>query len=182
MSTFNEMKFSVSSQEQSKQLQEVLFKIGYKWQGDFSQKVQLTDKKFIYAAKGGDLTWGMQPSFFADMEKKEVDTNKFITEHNEMIPHVHKDLIIAWANGAKIQQSCDGEWHDIENPRWTPFTQYRIKPEPVEMWKWCIVFADGHAMLINEYHATEESVKKCVTVAPVWVIKLEPTKKLIEVG
>lgn len=45
--------------------------------------------------------------------------------------HVHHDLIVAWAKGAKIQweYSRDG-WEDISNPGWDKTTNYRIKPEP----------------------------------------------------
>lgn len=49
---------------------------------------------------------------------------------------VHADLIIAWANGAKIQQYGyleDAEfsmgWVDQPWPAWNPFRKYRIKPE-----------------------------------------------------
>jgi hypothetical protein len=49
--------------------------------------------------------------------------------------HVHHDLIVAWAKGAKIQWRFDGEtrWNDcVGNPAWAKdtSTHYRIKPEP----------------------------------------------------
>ena len=45
-------------------------------------------------------------------------------------PHKHRDLIIAWANGAEIEwysviASC---WLYLKNPSWCETTQYRIKP------------------------------------------------------
>ena len=46
--------------------------------------------------------------------------------------HVHHDLIVAWAKGAKIQWCCciqDG-WEDTDTPEWHVFHNYRIKPEP----------------------------------------------------
>lgn len=47
-------------------------------------------------------------------------------------PHIHKDLIIAWANGAVIQRKddIDGAWKDCAVPVWNPDNEYRIKPEP----------------------------------------------------
>lgn len=50
-----------------------------------------------------------------------------------MKPHVHKDLIIAWANGAEIQSLNTGlsgrsEWVDLSEPSWNRRAQYRIKP------------------------------------------------------
>lgn len=52
-----------------------------------------------------------------------------------MKPHVHAELIKAWADGAEIQVSVDGHsaWHSYqnnENPSWKPEYHYRIKPEP----------------------------------------------------
>ena len=45
-------------------------------------------------------------------------------------PHKHKDLIIAWANGADIQYiECEGNWRDIVgDPLWARGLSYRIKP------------------------------------------------------
>lgn len=47
-------------------------------------------------------------------------------------PHKHKDLIIAWANGAEIEcySPTDNEWYGISNPDWYEHMLYRIKPEP----------------------------------------------------
>lgn len=45
--------------------------------------------------------------------------------------HKHKDLIIAWANGASIEfLNTFGEWQSILKPGWDEDTEYRIKPEP----------------------------------------------------
>ena len=49
-------------------------------------------------------------------------------------PHVHAELIKAWADGAEIQfQTLNGEWIDVidgESPSWFPSSCYRIKPQP----------------------------------------------------
>lgn len=51
-----------------------------------------------------------------------------------MTPHVHAELIKAWAGGAKIQWKRpalpEDVWQDVDDPRWMESTQYRIKPEP----------------------------------------------------
>ena len=48
-----------------------------------------------------------------------------------MKPHKHKDLIIAWANGAEIQlKNIKGNWVETSFPSWETFCEYRIKPEP----------------------------------------------------
>ena len=46
--------------------------------------------------------------------------------------HKHADLIIQWANGAKIQyyDAIMCRWADDKNPKWDEETKFRIKPEP----------------------------------------------------
>jgi len=43
-------------------------------------------------------------------------------------PHVHCELIKAWADGAEIQVKDNESWVDTTNPIWSPNNCYRIKP------------------------------------------------------
>jgi len=46
-------------------------------------------------------------------------------------PHVHAELIKAWADGAEIEAyQGSGSWSYVESPAWNIGTTYRIKPEP----------------------------------------------------
>ena len=45
-------------------------------------------------------------------------------------PHVHAELIKAWADGAEIESLTIHDWKDCFQPRWSPSCEYRIKPEP----------------------------------------------------
>jgi hypothetical protein len=47
-----------------------------------------------------------------------------------LVPHVHAELIKAWADGAKIQVRRYGEvaWFDTIDPTWDPSRFYRIAP------------------------------------------------------
>jgi hypothetical protein len=51
--------------------------------------------------------------------------------------HKHCEVIKAWADGAKIQfrQPTDN-WHDCINnrPEWKNDKEYRVKPEPKQLW------------------------------------------------
>ena len=48
-----------------------------------------------------------------------------------MKPHVHAELIKAWADGEQIEnRTVDGRWVDCSDPSWFADTEYRIKPEP----------------------------------------------------
>lgn len=42
-------------------------------------------------------------------------------------PHVHAELIKAWADGDEIQVYIDYEWQDNAQPSWSDKLQYRIK-------------------------------------------------------
>jgi hypothetical protein len=47
-----------------------------------------------------------------------------------MKPHKHKDLIIAWANGALIEYRQGNVWLPTDSPWWEEGVDYRIEPEP----------------------------------------------------
>lgn len=49
-------------------------------------------------------------------------------------PHVHADVIKAWAEGHTVQVCCNNfygsEWVDCHEPLFHSYQQYRVKPEP----------------------------------------------------
>lgn len=57
-----------------------------------------------------------------------------------MKSHKHRDLIIAWANGAQIQKLYARDdfetWDDEENPTWSSSATYRIKPREFKEGAW----------------------------------------------
>lgn len=46
-------------------------------------------------------------------------------------PHKHKDLIIAWANGAVIEGRVNSSfpWVVVNNPSWKIDVEYRVRPK-----------------------------------------------------
>lgn len=47
------------------------------------------------------------------------------------VPHVHAEVIKAWADGEKIQWSDDGNnWREAPVPSWAEQNYYRVKPKP----------------------------------------------------
>ena len=57
-------------------------------------------------------------------------------------PHVHAEVIKAWADGKAIEaRDWDHTWFDVLNPIWNPRQQYRVKPE--EVVDFTIVLSDG---------------------------------------
>ena len=84
-------------------------------------------------------------------------------------PHKHRDLIIAWANGEKIQYKVDYEWVDYEHPSWCNLAEYRIKPEVIrhrvalfedKKEKWTLTTNDERHELI---YSQNEYFKKWIT-------------------
>jgi hypothetical protein len=46
-----------------------------------------------------------------------------------MKPHKWAKEIIAWANGAEIEELIGSTWHQVYPPQWHRDSQYRIKPQ-----------------------------------------------------
>lgn len=65
-------------------------------------------------------------------------------------PHVHADLIKAWADGAEIERyDEDFEcWEDICTPMWHPKIKYRIKPKPLVLY--CGLVQDGSRIWLSQ--------------------------------
>lgn len=58
-----------------------------------------------------------------------------------MTPHKHKDLIIAWANGAVIQYKDTTVWRTVDHPSWSSLGEYRIKPKTLK-YRSCLLHYD----------------------------------------
>ena len=61
------------------------------------------------------------------------DRFELVTKKPKTTPHVHAEIIKAWADGAEIQFHNGGKlgtWEDTIKPIWNPQFKYRIKPEP----------------------------------------------------
>lgn len=55
-----------------------------------------------------------------------------------MADHIHKNEIIAWANGKTIEFWDEGFWYVDKSPSWHPKHHYRVQPEsttPVKEFK-----------------------------------------------
>ena len=46
------------------------------------------------------------------------------------VPHIHAEVIKAWAMGEEVQTYDCGAWVNIANPAWSTKHQYRVKPNP----------------------------------------------------
>ena len=52
----------------------------------------------------------------------------------EIKPHIHCDVIKAWADGEEIEvfDRFLEKWIDSDNPYWNPELEYRVKPKELE--------------------------------------------------
>ena len=98
-------------------------------------------------------------------------------------PHKHKDVIIAWANGAQIQfQSFlmkeNNEWEDIKKPSWVEDLQYRVKPEPKESVHTfrigVAVYDDGSFYTVTADNVAEETAIQSEPNFIGWISDWEP--------
>jgi hypothetical protein len=46
-------------------------------------------------------------------------------------PHIHAEVIKAWADGAEIEFLLGSEWYPYPAPGWSTSCGYRVKPEPI---------------------------------------------------
>ena len=78
-------------------------------------------------------------------------------------PHIHADVIKAWADGAEIQaRACTslalnkwGGWCDVEIPEWLPHQEYRVKPQPkpdVVKYLGCAYKGEKSGNLVDTYY------------------------------
>lgn len=75
--------------------------------------------------------------------------------------HIHCDMIVAWAHGAKIQYfdpSWD-EWVDDPKPDWFDMTQYRVKPKDiVKKWRWVYRDKNQKYNITDSYFSDKEAI------------------------
>lgn len=82
----------------------------------------------------------------------EIETEKENALQTEKQQHKHRELIIAWANGAAIECRNDVvDWFETENPSWCLDTEYRVKPE-TKPDQSRTMFVELHPRLDNAYN------------------------------
>lgn len=82
---------------------------------------------------------------------------------NAKKPHVHAEVIKAWADGAEIEWRCEDthNWTSTDKPSWNKYTQYRVKPQPVVKYHGIMQGTDGHEHMNHNtgYHAESSHVR-----------------------
>lgn len=186
MCKFKAMKFRIKNKAQFEELKTVLLQQGYEF--TISWKDNLGS---IFAEEDGQITWNPVHGGFNEYSNQEMDTAEFIKHYSKptLQRHKHYDVIVAAAEGKTIQQRSDtaSEWKTYEgrialqNLSWNLSYEYRIKPEPVEMWKFAYGLAGDKTATTVNYYPDEKAFRGSnVSLDLEWVVKLEPTRKLVE--
>ena len=93
MSEFKNMKFRVSSEESSKEIQNLLFEAGYKWPTACREVCNLT-KPFLYTDTDGYITYGVFEDCFLQSKYKEFKIERTL----HLVPKETKTFTIAGKN------------------------------------------------------------------------------------
>lgn len=99
--------------------------------------------------------------------------------NREKKPHVHAEVIKAWADGATVQARRKGsEWRTAVHPRWYTCIEYRVKPEPVVRWQWAVANTTGDALIRTRMYYTEAELD--AGWRPKMAIRIEESRKEFE--
>jgi len=89
--------------------------------------------------------------------------------------HKHRNAIIAWANGAKIDvKECpDGNWRQIDEPEWCEDREYRIRPKGTKKNGWINIYNHELGPSFGAIHPTREFACDFADGVPVACIYIE---------
>lgn len=92
-------------------------------------------------------------------------------------PHKHRDIIIAYAEGADVQYKFQGAWEDWKTPCFKDDLEYRIKPKIVKKEGWVnIHIASVGPVILSGIFSTEKDAKKyagLTTVNKIITVRIE---------
>lgn len=81
---------------------------------------------------------------------------------NTKQPHIHADVIHAWADGAQIQYregpTDPAGWEDTATPSFAPLSEYRVKPDNAVKKYRVIITIEGPFITKEEAEIVREEV------------------------
>lgn len=199
--TFKGMSFVIDSAEQSIRLQEVLFKLGYRWLGNGNPEFRTEVPEKIDAWGDGDLT-------FCDADYATVTEHHELTNTEEFIRanggrakdpapvsnrHPHYDLIVAYYSDitqeVQFLQEADEchveRWVDATTPTWNPNIVYRLKTKTKTVYHYVYQteYDDSPTTTWNAFESEEDFLSTYTSQGAVfkWYQRLDQTAKTVEV-
>lgn len=113
-----------------------------------------------------DESWGAFPENLEEVKEETMQSKSTVSEkaYNALCtqiykvgkqkkPHIHAEIIKAWADGATIQFSTDDgySWLTTNSPTWDSNYQYRVKPEPKAD---VVYYANVYKTSLGRFHDT----------------------------
>ena len=134
----NGYKIKVNGEAESREAQELFFKLGYIWNTGLGTKH--LDSKFLYAKKG-ILTIGWHGSHFDDSENKEITLEELrnLVNGNENGLISGSDALRALADGEEVQIESNKQWVSVDNCQVYQFLsrgcsyKFRLKPKTITL-------------------------------------------------
>ncbi|HET8686966.1 MAG TPA: hypothetical protein VFM18_09925, partial [Methanosarcina sp.] len=113
-----------------------------------------------------------------------TDKNYRKIEPNTTVPHVHKDVIIAWANGhqVEIKDYLHDSWINY-NPSefFNMYTEFRIKPKT--LYQWLYLDKKGIYRTTEGYFSTKEKAEVfCKSNGFKLISCIKESEKIVENG
>jgi hypothetical protein len=132
----NGYKIKVNGEAESRESQELFFKLGYIWSTGLG--VKHLDSKYLYA-KNGMLTMGFDSGNFDDAENKEITLKELrkLVNGNENGLISGADALRALADGEEVQIESNKQWVSVDNCQVHQFLsrgcsyKFRLKPRTI---------------------------------------------------
>lgn len=78
-----------------------------------------------------------------------------------MTKHKHCEIIIAWANGIKIEyKTREGDWVDAPSPSWSTGIEYRVKPQKTIQMRPYLTCAKAIRVWTSDWERTQERTEQ----------------------
>lgn len=76
--SFKRMKFRVSNESESKEIQKGLFELGYRWVEGSDSPIHI-DERYLYTNTEGKITYGQTREFFQARDGEEMELERKVT-------------------------------------------------------------------------------------------------------
>lgn len=139
------MKFKVTSDQQSIDLQNTLFRLGCTWLST-EKNLHHIKASHLFVSSEGALTYTgyrnssndkcepIDTDYFKRHSAEEQNTEKFILDNRVKTPHIHSELMIEYAQDTSIEIEIlapnGRDWVLSTDPSFVKTRKYRKKPKP----------------------------------------------------
>lgn len=168
---YEEMKIKVDSPEHSKDIQEALFSMGYRWAGEGVRNgVCLTEQPYLFTLDCGDICFAECGEYFEAEESREVFLEDLLGNGRGSSSHKYSEELKAIAEGIQVQMYSDvvEKWMDIPEAQalyfiaTKPQNKFRVKPEKKLVRQWEFKYLSRTGAVITSWEPTQKkAIETC---------------------